>query len=146
MALELLLVKTPGGILRGADAASQEAIDRFGNGETFSATVKRKRNLGHHNKFFGMLDMAFQNQEAYTNRERFREACLIEAGHCDDVRLLDGTVQKRARSIAFRNCEQTEFEKVYSATVQVLIDFVFGQEATRESLEMELENFLAAFA
>ncbi|MDP2322548.1 MAG: DUF1367 family protein [Gammaproteobacteria bacterium] len=143
--MELLLVKTPGGVLRGADAESQEAIRAWGNGEVITAKTRRQRNIRFHRLFFGMLDMAFANQEEFTNREHFRAACLIDAGYFEDVKMWDGTTQRKALSISFGSMDEDGFHKVYSSVVQVLIDHVFGGQSAA-SLETELEAFLAAFA
>jgi hypothetical protein len=138
----LWLVKGVGDVLRPADPESEEAVRRMARGEAVRVDVRRVRNIGHHRKFFALMGLLFDAQEQFTSRELFRKAVLIEAGHFDDQPLLDGTVVRTAKSIAFEACDQTEFERVYDAVVDVaLAKIVPG--STHESLEDEVQAFMS---
>jgi hypothetical protein len=141
--MEVLLAKGLGQTLHPADDESAEQLRRLGRGEILRFTARRPRNLGHHRKFFALLDLLYENQELYTDREQFRRAVIIEAGHFDDQRLLDGTVVRTARSISFASMDQSAFEAVYDSVVAVALTALLPG-IDRQDLEQEVEAFASS--
>lgn len=141
---ELLLVKTMGPSLRAADPEAEVAIKALAAGEVVRARVTKPRNGRFHRRFFAMLSLVFENQEAFTDREQFRKACLIEAGYYTDVKLLDGTVSREAQSMSFTAMDELTFRQVYNAVVNVILAKVLpGMDF--ETLESEVEQQMMGF-
>jgi hypothetical protein len=141
--MEVLLAKGLGGSLHPADPESEAEIGKLGRGEVLRFTARRPRNLGHHRKFFALLQLVFDNQELYADREELRRALLIEAGHFDDVRLLDGATVRTAKSISFSAMDQAAFEAVYDSVLAVVLTKLLPGIG-REELEQEVEAFASS--
>lgn len=56
--------------------------------------------------------------------ERFRKDVIILAGYYDQYFRVDGSVKMEAQSISWAKMSQEEFERLYSATVDVIMQHV----------------------
>lgn len=105
------------------------------------------RNPKFHRKFFAMLNFAFdawepdRKRKTYKGRpveknfEQFREDILILAGFSEQTFNLRGEMRLKAKSISFANMDDEEFERVYSAVVDVILKNVLSTYANREELD-----------
>ncbi|MGV3781311.1 DUF1367 family protein [Citrobacter freundii] len=59
--------------------------------------------------------------------DAYRAWVIVEAGHYDAIQLPDGTLRKHPRSIAFANMDETEFQQLYKAALDVLWRWVLSQ-------------------
>jgi hypothetical protein len=75
------------------------------------------------------------------NMDRFREEVTILAGYYDVVASLGGSVRLKAKSIAFANMEEDEFERLYSAVINVILQKVLTTW-TREDLDDVVDQVL----
>lgn len=117
-----------------ADEDAHVWAKKFAPGEVIYADFKKNRNYEFHKKYFGMLKVAFENQEDYPSLEKLREAAQIAAGYYEVIYMLDGRRGLKSQSIAFDSMNQEEFEKLYSDVLNVILaHFKFGEE-----FEMEL--------
>lgn len=154
---EIDLVKTPDG-LRGWTPDDEAAYRRFREqmaalevGECVRVGFTRPRNPKFHRKFFAMLNVGFEAWDPMSQRTRstykgaliaknfeaFREDVTILAGfkeaHFD---LRSNRMKVKAKSISFASMEQEEFEKVYSAVADVLLElFLKGKGYDRAELD-----------
>lgn len=97
--------------------------------------VKLARNAKFHNKYFAMLGMAFENQEEFKSFESFREAVQIGAGFIVRKQRLHGEEQIDSKSISFANMDQEEFDRLYVAVLDTIIDyFKFPKNGFKEEL------------
>lgn len=162
---EIELVRTPGG-LRGWTEEDQKAFERFmdrlgfeasGPGELEPGEVARialivPRNPKFHRKFFAMLKLGFDAWEprrknwkglpVQKNFERFRKDATIAAGFYEIVATSAGGVKHEALSIAFGNMEEDEFERVYNAVADVLLQNVL-RRYKRDDLDRVVEQLMA---
>lgn len=149
--MEILLTKHPDGVLLPADEDEREKLHRFAQGEILKAEVKVMRNSGFHRKFFAMLRVGF---DAFTpavteyrgflvekNFEQFREDVIVAAGFYTVTTNLRGAVRVKAKSIRFGRMRQEEFEKVYSAVANVLLNTVLVRY-TRQDLDNVVNQLL----
>ena len=149
--MELLLTKTPQGYLIPSDEAEAEKMKRFKVGGTIRAKVAQMRNYKFHKKFFAMLDVGFDAWEpsekehkglpVQKNKERFRKDCIIAGGFYEPVVNLRGEVRAEAKSISFASMEEEEFEKVYSAVADVILQRVL-RNYTRADLDRVVHQIL----
>lgn len=128
---------------------------KLGHGVTVEA--RKSRNIKFHRLFFALLNFAFEMWEPpethefkgmliQKNFDRFREDVLILSGHYEASYSLDGSVQLRAKSVAFTNCEEHEFKAVYSAVLDVVWERVFREAQFRSKDEVErVVNQLLAY-
>ncbi len=149
--METLLIKTPQGALIPADEEQAEQLSRYKVGSLVRATTQEVRNGPFHRKFFSMLDVGFDAWEpeekeyrglpAQKNRVRFRKDCIIAAGFYEVTVDLNGDLKLNAKSIKFARMEQDEFEQVYSAVANVLLQRVL-KNYTRDDLDQVVDQIL----
>jgi hypothetical protein len=68
--------------------------------------------------------------------DAYRAWVTIESGHYDAIQLPDGTLRKHPRSIAFANMDETEFQQLYRAALDVLWRWILSR-AFRDQREAE---------
>src|SRR3990172_601303 len=142
-----VLLKRTHDSLCAADEDAARYIGRLKFDETVMVEVRRPRNILFHRKFFALLNVGFdawepnqsyKGEKVKKNFERFRQDVTILAGYYDAVPTISGNVRLMARSIAFGNMEEDEFEKLYNAAINVLLERVLTQY-TRDDLDMVVE-------
>lgn len=148
------VVKRQGPVLTPASEADKEALDRLPLGQNVSIEFKRVRNLHFHRKFFALCRYAYDLWEPAKledspwdgvvperNFDRFRKDLIIRAGYYECAYRLDGSIRVEAKSIAFENMEEDEFEKMYSRTIDVIIKHICTT-MTGAELDHEVETAL----
>lgn len=148
--MEMLLTRTQLGFVPANDGEA-EKCRRVKLGATIRAEVAQMRNAAFHRKFFAMLGVGFDAWEppelehkglpVTKNFERFRKDCMIAAGFYDPVANLKGEVRAEAHSIAFGKMSEDEFQTVYSAVSQVLLERVL-KHYTRADLDDVVERMV----
>jgi hypothetical protein len=77
--------------------------------------------------------------------DAYRAWVTIESGHYDAIQLPDGTLRKHPRSIAFANMDETEFQQLYKAALDVLWRWIlsraFNSQRDAENAAAQLMNF-----
>ncbi|QLS55398.1 DUF1367 family protein [Citrobacter sp. RHBSTW-00887] len=77
--------------------------------------------------------------------DAYRAWVIVEAGHYDAIQLPDGTLRKHPRSIAFANMDETEFQQLYKAALDVLWRWVlsraFKTQREAENAAAQLMSF-----
>ncbi len=127
--MKIHLIKMYDGQYRPATPETETWSAKQKVGEVIHANFTRARNYEFHKKYFGMLNMAFQNQQQYPTMENLREAVQVQVGYCETIYYLDGTTALKAMSISFGSMKQDEFEKLYSDVLNIILaHFGFGEE------------------
>ena len=97
-----------------------------------------------------LLDAAEQYKRAGSisickSYDAYRAWVIIESGHYDAIQLPDGTLRKHPRSIAFANMDETEFQQLYKAALDVLWRWVlsraFKDQREAENAASQLMSF-----
>jgi len=148
---EIVLTKAQGGYLIPADDASREVVAKWKLGQGVRVEAKKIRNYEFHKKFFALLDIGFDAFEppeqeykglpVVKNRKRFRKDCIIAAGFYDLVVDLNGNAHAEAKSISFANMDDNEFELVYSAVADVLLQKVL-RNYSRDDLDRVVDEIM----
>ena len=160
-ALELVRSYQPQPILLPVSANDEAYILQLQPGQVISAEFRKARNARFHRKFMKLCSIAFGEferlpqspvQMAGSNRwvtplpdfDEFRYWALVQAGFYQVIGFPDGKVRVRAKSIAFRNMEQMEFEKVYSAVLDVFLRYVLSPKRgwSRERVDRLVEQLV----
>lgn len=149
--MEALLIKTPQGGFVPADESSMQALSRFKVGSVTRGKFSAMRNPGFHRKFFSMLDVGFDAWEppeteyrglpVQKNKERFRKDCIVAAGFYEPVANINGDVRAEAKSISFANMDDAEFERVYSAVADVILQRVL-RNYSRADLDAVVDRMM----
>lgn len=156
--MRLHLVRVPNGYAF-ADGRSAKEGEKHRLGERVIAEVKKPRSHAFHRKFFALLQFAFDYWEpgdAATPAEyhgmpieksfdRFRDDVIVLAGFGTPVWNARGELRLVPRSVSFAAMDAEEFERLYSASVDVCMRLVLRSKGfTREALDRaveELEKF-----
>lgn len=128
----IVLMKAPNGALVPCDPQATEFISGLKLGAPVRAEVKRMRNYKFHRKFFALLDFAYENWEpreatykgeiVAKNRKQFRNDVTVLAGFGETTLTLKGEIRVVAKSISFANMEQDDFDRLYEASVSVILN------------------------
>ena len=147
------LVKVADGLLAPmqGDEYSREIVAGIKLGDVLHGAFTKARNPKFHRKFFAMLGVGFaawEPGELETKHgpvtkqfEQFREDATILAGFYEQSIRLDGSVRVTAKSIAFGNMDELEFQRVYSAVADVILQRVLTNY-TRDDLDTVVEQML----
>jgi hypothetical protein len=73
-------------------------------------------------------------KEIYPTSEKLRKDLLKLAGHYEVVKSIDGTERKEVLSMDFATVKQDEFEKLYSAIIDVSLKYFITDEETQRIL------------
>jgi len=131
-----------------------QTIKRMEPGEIIKFSFKKMRNGKFHRKFFALLNFAFDawepNRQRKTykgipvakNFDRFRKDVIIQAGFYEQTFNLDGEMKLEAQSISFANMDDLEFERVYSAVADVILQKVLISYNGREELDAVIETMM----
>lgn len=150
---KIRLIKIPGGYLRPSTKQDQELLEKYKNGSILIVDIKQQRNAKLHRKFMLMLHVAFDAFEpevdeynglpVVKNFERFRKDVIIAAGHYDLVTNIKGEVRAEAKSIAFNEMSEEDFNVLYNQVLNILLHKVL-RNYNRDDIDRvvkELEGF-----
>ncbi|MEH1299385.1 DUF1367 family protein [Raoultella ornithinolytica] len=148
--MQIDLVKHPGGVFSPANETDLERLQRFKNGEIYTAEIKLTRNPKFHRKvmaFFGFCfaywsaeNAGLGNADEATQFNRFRKDLTILAGFYDTVTNIRGEVRAEAKSLAYANMDDEEFSRCYSSLINAAIKHVFSGTKDKEILN-RLQSF-----
>ena len=157
--MEANFIKIQGGHLVPASDQDKEIVDKIKAGQVVSVKFSRMRNYQFFKKWWALVNFAFDYWESpelhadperkwmkkvkpEKNLDRFRKDLTILAGYYEAHYRLDGSVRIEAKSISFSNMSEDEFEKLYSATIDVVLKSVCTQY-TEEMLDSVVDQALS---
>ena len=86
--------------------------------------------------FVRIADKRTGSISACKSFDAYRAWVTIESRHYDVIQLPDGTLRKHPRSIAFANMDETEFQQLYKAALDVLWRWILSR-SFRDQREAE---------
>lgn len=107
--------------LRPTDALGGEALERVPLNEDVRVEITRPRRLGHHRKFFALLNAVFPHQTTYGSLNLFRAAIEVSLGFGESVKLPGGRTIIIPKSIGFSSMDQTEFDTLFDKAVELIV-------------------------
>lgn len=153
---ELVMIRQPGGALVPATDEDAEALRKIKAGAAVRVEVKQIRNYKFLQKWFTLAKYAFdlwvervppkeyKGQPVKPNFDRFRKDLVILAGHYDATFNAKGEIRLEAKSISFASMGEEEFEKLYSDTIDVVLQKILtGTKLTEDQLRNHVEAVLA---
>ena len=154
---EVYLRKLANGTLAGATEEDQEALKRFKIGVAVRCEVKQVRNYEFLKKWFALVNFAFdqwsefpmpeyKGETVQPNRDKFRRDVTILAGYSHPVVNVRGEVRVEADSISFANMSEETFEKLYSKTIDVILQKILYRKGYTEEQLRELVDRTLAFS
>lgn len=150
MSIDILVTKEFGDYLVPVDEQSAEAIKALKNGQGIRLTMKRVRNIGHHQKYFALLNLAYdaweptaeyKGEKVQKNFEQFRNDITVLAGFSETTVTLRNEIRVKAKSISFGSMSQEDFEILYSRTIDVILSRILTNY-TKDDLDNFVSNIL----
>ena len=117
-----------------ADNETSEWYEKIKMGETvrWPSPPKKMRNVAFHRKLFALLNLAYEYwepQEIDTkwgkpakNFDTFRKNLTVLAGYGHPVFNIDGSFKMEPDSISFGKMSQDDFDKLYSAILDKILE------------------------
>ena len=139
--------------LSPSDPETVEWFNKLKAGQIVSAEFKKVRNVKNLQRWFVLLTLAYDNWDPgrinsrygvpQKNFDRFRSDVLIKAGYYKLVVRLDGSILFEPQSVSFAMMTEEEFQKLFSKTIDVLIENVYGSNMTKEEIENAVNMYLS---
>lgn len=136
MPTSLTLVKNKG-MLFPATIDDQDKIRKLKEGQVIYVEFRKMRNYQFHKKWFALVNFSYEHWEPppfidfkhknltpVKNFELFRKDLIILAGFYEAYYRIDGSVRIEAKSISFAKMDESEFEKLYSATINAVLKHI----------------------
>lgn len=144
------MIKSAGGVFIPACDIEVERLNRFKTGEQYEIELKLTRNPQFHRKVFAFFNFCFEywtaentqweNLDTSAQFDEFRKNLTILAGYYDLVTTIRGETRCRAKSLAFSEMDQEEFELCYKALINAAIKNIFNN-TTDENILNQLYAF-----
>jgi len=136
--MKLHVIKTQTG-LKPCYNSDYDIYSKIPLNEVFEIEYKKPRNYEFHKKYFGLLKLAFENQELFSNITDMREDVTIMAGFFElRENKISGEITKKAKSISFAQMDEIEFSELYEKTKDVICKWL---GVTDESIEEEIHQY-----
>lgn len=156
--MQLHLIAMQAGHFRPAASDDEEKIRRHWKpGELAILEVRKPRNGKFHRKYFALINFLFEYWEpaikehrgmtVQKNLDKFREDLTIAAGfHETYVNAITGELRLKAKSIAFANMDENEFEKLYSAVINIGLEKILPESFDDDEVRNAVANELLGYA
>lgn len=135
------LIKHHSGFLLPSLPKDKEALDKWINGEILRAEVSKKRNAKFHRKAFALINVIYEAQDRYTNREHLLTDIKCRTGHYHEFISSLGELFYIPDSISFAKCDQLEFEQWYSKVIDVALE-TYMPHWSREEIELHANRIV----
>jgi len=136
--MKLSIVKTLSGTFKVAYDSDFEKAKSIPVNVPFEIEYKKKRNILFHRKFFALIELVYQNQEVYNNKEHLRKDLTISAGFYDIRHNFEGVEIYEPKSISFSNMDEVEFSELYNRFIDVVVQWL---GIDKQSIIDEIEQF-----
>jgi hypothetical protein len=134
--MDIMLIKQWDGSFKPAYDSDYQKAKKIKVDSAVSCKITKPRNIKFHRKFFGLINLVFQNQEIYNNPEHLREELTKKAGFYEVYTNHLGVLNYKAKSISFVKMSQEEFEYLYDRFLDAIEEiFKFDKESIRKEIE-----------
>lgn len=152
---ELVLMKTPGGMLAPCTEESIEIIGKWKLGQGVKVKASKARNLHFFRKWWLLAHFAFdiwadtmptiehKGERVMPDFERFRKDLTILSGFYHPVFNARGEVRLEAESLSFSSMTEERFDALYSATINAILAKILPKAGyTEESLRSTVDRLM----
>ncbi len=116
------IVKKCGYHFEPAYECDQQAFETLKSGNMYKADFRKARNPGHNAKAFVLINLIYDNQEKYANKEDLRTELKMQCGSYYHHVSFNGDIKYFPKSWSFADMDQTEFEALYDRLIDVAIN------------------------
>jgi hypothetical protein len=146
-----MFIKGAAGLIP-ADTQTHDWYAKKKLGASIQCDATEMRNGAFFRKFWSLLNLAydhwkddavtieFKGERVQPNFDRFRKDVIISAGFYYPVVNLKGEVRIEPESLKWSQMDEDRFNKLYDATISVLLQRVFNGTVCRTMSENELRS------
>jgi hypothetical protein len=143
--MEILCTKGPAGALLPMDEEQAEKVGKLKAGEVLKVDVAQMRNGRFFRKWWVLAKFAYdiwsetiprithRGQLVQANFNRFRKDLIILAGYYQPVFNAQSEMRLEAESISWAKMDEEAFEKLYSATINAVLQKVLNNPKLSEA-------------
>jgi len=125
---------------RPDDEMAESIMQTIKAGEAVKIKVTRSRSLPHLRLYWKLMQIVWENQETYKEKEDMEEDFRIAVGHCKEVTKFSGEVRIKALPINFNQMDQAEFNIFFNKAVNFLCTEIIpgmdSEDLRRETYEL----------
>jgi hypothetical protein len=119
--MEVMLTRQLNGTFKPSYDSDKQQLSKIKVGKDVKCKITQPRNIKLHKKFFALIEMLYQNQETYINKDHLRKDLTVEAGEYDEYIDINGELKRVAKSISFANMSDDDFNELYGKFLDVSI-------------------------
>lgn len=133
--------------LHPIDDAGRDALAKISGGDIVTVEIKRPRNVKHHQKYWALVGLVWENVEhdRYPSMDDLHAAIKIAVGLRTRIELPNGAVGFVPGSISFNKMDQTEFDAFYDKVCDAVAKW-FLPGVSDQDLKREVESMIGARA
>lgn len=118
-----LVLAKRGGVLAPVDDADRELVSRLREGEPVRVEIKARRNVKRHRLYWRLMQILFENTDAWPSAESASDSIKIAVGHVEQIAdAITGEIHLRPKSISFERMEESEFCRFLDRVIYVITD------------------------
>lgn len=153
---EILLVKTPGGVLAPANEDEIEKLARIKSGATVKCSISEMRNGSFFRKWWLLAKFAYdvwsetapratyKGEPVQHSFDRFRKDLVILTGRHRAVFNALGEMRLEADSISWAKMDEEAFSRMYSETINVILGKILNRpDITEERLRNHIDHLMS---
>lgn len=149
--MELLFQKGPAGLIPACEEAA-DWLKRKKLGATILVDPREPRNGAYFRKWWALAKLGYdywsenaatieyKGERVLPEFDRFRKDLIILAGFYRPVVNLKGELRIEPESLSWSSMTEERFDKLYEATIRVLLERVFNGTVCRTWTEAELRS------
>ena len=101
--------------------------------QLLGVTVRQKRNLAHHNKYWALIDAVWEHQALYPTVTALSDGVKLACGLTEEtLNPLTMEVSLKPSSIAFDAMDQDDFEQFYERAIGIIIERILPGVNSRD--------------
>ena len=134
--MEITLVKQFDGTFKVAYDSDLEKVKKIKPLKMVKCKITQPRNSRFNAKYHVLVNLVYDNQEHYNNKDRLRKDIIRLAGYYEENVSIDGVITMDAKSISFAKMSEYEFGELYSASLDAIEEyFHFDKESVKREIE-----------
>jgi hypothetical protein len=150
--MKVKLMKLLNGLLVPLDDSEAQKLHKFKVGSIINAEIAEMRNGKFFAKWWVMVGYAFtlfegtlkpmeyRGMVVKPELERFRKDITIMAGYCRPVFNAKGEMRLEAESLQWSKMDEDRFEKLYSSTIDVILEKVLVSDSLKKLTRQEIDD------
>ncbi|MCB0446055.1 MAG: DUF1367 family protein [Gelidibacter sp.] len=138
--MEVYLIKTLSGHLAPMTDDDRQNLKSIKVGDEIKCKISRPRNIGHHRKFFAFLNLVVENmpeslEDRFSSTSDLLDELKMQLGYREMRTSLTGKEYYKPKSISFAKMDQSEFEKFYNDSIDLVCTHILPGVEKQEIIE-----------